>query len=285
MRANLIGADKRMPHEHDYPFVGVSINIDSDHPNEQNIHESYTESLYQARCIPFIIPLPRIDLKGSYPALADKAIERLDGLLLTGGDDVDAKRYDEENLSFNGDFSEERDLFEIELCKSAARRKKPILGICRGIQLLNVAMGGTLFQDIERQNAGKKPIMHYQKAPSYSCVHYIKIEPGSQISRALQLSDESCETIAAGEDGFLSIQVNSFHHQGVKDVAPGFKVSAFASDGIVEAIEPKDGSDLNLHAFTVGVQWHPERMWKHHKTAKNLFLKFADVCKNSFAPS
>lgn len=268
-----------MRYEHDYPFVGVSINIDADKPGEQNINEGYVESIYQAHCIPFIIPLPCINLKSSYPELADKAIEHLDGLLLTGGDDVDAKCYNEENLSFNGCFSEERDLFEIELCRSAARRKKPILGICRGIQLLNVAMGGTLFQDIKRQNAEKNHLMHYQKAPSYSCAHGIKIEPNSQISGALLFYDKTDETITADNDGFFSIRVNSFHHQGVKDIAPCFKVSAFANDGIVEAIEPKEETGLPMHSFTIGVQWHPERMWKHHKTAKNLFMSFAAACK------
>jgi putative glutamine amidotransferase len=269
-----------MRREHDYPFVGISINIDVSKPDEQNIDVCYVESIYQAHCIPFIIPLPCIDLKSSYPALADKTIERLDGLVLTGGDDVDAKCYNEENLSFNGSFFEERDLFEIELCRSAARQKKPILGICRGIQLLNTAMGGTLFQDIKRQNAEKELLMHYQKAPSYSCVHDIKIEPDSQISLALLSPEKTDEPVTADKDGFFTIRVNSFHHQGVKDIAPCFKISAFAGDGIIEAIEPKE-SGLPMHPFTIGVQWHPERMWKHHKTAKNLFINFADACKNS----
>jgi putative glutamine amidotransferase len=247
-----------------YPVIGVSANIDENKLDVQNIYSSYIGAIYHARLIPFLLPVPDITLRDSYAGLAREMVSRLSGLLLTGGDDVNAALYGEENFPFNGCFTEERDLFELELSRAAVAQKKPVLGICRGIQLLNVSMGGTLFQDIEKQNPEKTLLMHAQKCPSYSAVHDAIVEPGSQISRIL---------FAAPDGG--RVRVNSFHHQAVKDAAPGFAVSARATDGIIEAIEPK-GKDA--HPFTIGVQWHPERMWRHHEHAANLFAAFAEAC-------
>jgi len=252
----------------DRPLVGISVSVSVERAGEQYVYDNYIAAIYHAGCTPLIIPLPDIELKGSYDVLAERVVNSLDGLLLSGGCDIDARLYGEENFPFNGSFVEERDLFEIESCRSAARQKKPILGICRGEQVLNVAMGGTLFQDIGSQNAGRTMLMHVQKAPTYSCSHDVKLEPDSQIRR-----------IVLDESGASSIEVNSFHHQAVKAVAPClFKASAFASDGIIEAIEPA-GDDAS-HRFTIGVQWHPERMWRHHKTAEFLFARFAEACGN-----
>ena len=231
------------------PFVGVTANIDENKLDAQNIYSSYIGAVYHARLTPFVLPVPDISLRDSYAEIAKGMVSRLDGLLLTGGDDVDASLYGEENFPFNGCFTEERDLFEMALCREAVAQKKPVLGICRGIQLLNVSMGGTLFQDIAKQNPGKTLLMHAQKTPSYSAVHEAIVAPGSRVARAL--------SAAPGD----RIRVNSFHHQAVKDAAPGFTVSASATDGIIEAIEP---SGRDAHPFTVGVQWHPERMWRHH---------------------
>ncbi|MDR1019922.1 MAG: gamma-glutamyl-gamma-aminobutyrate hydrolase family protein [Synergistaceae bacterium] len=246
-----------------YPVVGITANIDEDKLDVQNIYSSYVNAIYHARLIPFTLPVPDITLRDSYADLAEGMVSRLSGLLLTGGDDVNATLYGEENFPFNGAFTEERDLFEMALCRAAVAQKKPVLGICRGIQLLNMSMGGTLFQDITKQNPGKALLMHAQKSPSYSAVHDAIVEPGSQVARILK-------TAPGGKVG-----VNSFHHQAVKDTAPGFVVSARASDGIIEAIEPK-GRDA--HPFTIGIQWHPERMWRHHEHAANLFAAFAEAC-------
>jgi putative glutamine amidotransferase len=248
-------------------FVGISVSVHVERAGEQYINDSYVEAVYHADCVPFIIAVPDAALKGSYEAIADKVTEGLGGLLLSGGCDVDARCYGEENLPFNGSFMEERDLFEIALCRSAVRRKKPIFGICRGEQVLNVAMGGTLYQDIERQNPDRTILMHNQKAPTHACSHSVKIEPDSLIRR-----------IMMEESGpILPIDVNSFHHQAVKTVAPGFKVTAAASDGIIEAIEPVSAENF-CHPFTIGLQWHPERMWKYHKSAARLFSAFAEAC-------
>jgi putative glutamine amidotransferase len=260
---------------HKYPVVGIGANVDDDSPGVQNIYDSYVDAVYSAGCLPFIIPLPDISIKNEYEAFARRAIECADGLLLSGGDDVDAQIYGEDNMPFNGSFSEERDLFETALVRTAAEMKKPVFGICRGVQLLNVAMGGTLYQDIERQNADKRVLMHRQKAPSYSAVHSAAIEKGSVLeSIVLETMTHADESRDSG--GRVRIAVNSFHHQAVKDVARGFRASAFAGDGIIEAIEPEPGNNT-AHPFTMGVQWHPERMFKYHAHARALFARFAET--------
>ncbi|MDR3280675.1 MAG: gamma-glutamyl-gamma-aminobutyrate hydrolase family protein [Synergistaceae bacterium] len=261
--------------EHSYPIVGIGANVDDDQPGVQNIYESYVEAVYSAGCLPLIIPLPNIKLKHMYESLAERAVGSLDAILLSGGDDVDAALYGEENMPYNGSFSEERDLFEIALARRAARMRKPVLGICRGVQILNVAMGGTLYQDIEHQSEGKRTLMHRQKAPSYSAVHKVKVRWGSRVASLLLDIDELEEKTNKSEDGFVTVDVNSFHHQAVKDVAPGFAATAFAPDGIIEAIEPASSGDM--HPFTLGVQWHPERMWKHHSHAERLFKQLAEA--------
>jgi putative glutamine amidotransferase len=250
-----------------YPRIGVSVNVDADRTSVQNINENYVAAIYDARGIPLVVPVPGIQLGKSYTALAQRVVEGLSGLLLTGGDDIDAARYGEENLCFNGGFVEERDLFEVELCKAAVGQKKPILGICRGAQLLNVAMGGTLYQDITRQHPGKTLLTHAQATPSHTGVHGVELTPGSQLA----------EILLPPETTGWRIRVNSFHHQSVKDAAPGFLIVATASDGIAEAIEPRGGGFAG-HPFSLGVQWHPERMYKHHESAQRLFLKFVEAC-------
>jgi putative glutamine amidotransferase len=164
-----------------------------------------------------------------------------------------------------GVFHEERDGFERALIRAALSRRKPVLGICRGIQILNAALGGTLFQDLETCRPGT--IMHRQKAPGYSPVHEVETAPGALLSRIL------------AEGNAAKIGVNSFHHQAVDRVAPGFVVSARAPDGLIEAIEPAPDRAWQGHPFTLGVQWHPERMVQRHAHAARLFAAFADACR------
>jgi len=176
----------------------------------------------------------------------EEALRGLDGLLLTGGDDVAPVRYGETAHSAVQEAEPGRDEFELALVTAARAQKLPIFAICRGIQVLNVACGGTLVQDIPSQVPGA--LAHSLPVPpnqSYSLAHEVWIDKDSLLSRLMRdrLADDTCE-------------VNSRHHQAVKDVAPGFKVSATAPDGIVEAIE--DPSTL----FCLGVQWHPENFWR-----------------------
>jgi putative glutamine amidotransferase len=175
------------------------------------------------------------------------ALEGVLGVLLSGGEDVSPERYSERPVAELGRVDAARDAFEIALVHEARRRQLPILGICRGIQTLNVACGGSLVQDIPTQVPTALP--HSFKVPEfqpYYLAHELWLEKDSLLERLMRerLSDaDACV-------------VNSRHHQAVKRVADGFVASATAPDGIIEAIEDPAG------AFCLGVQWHPENFWR-----------------------
>jgi putative glutamine amidotransferase len=177
----------------------------------------------------------------------DAALNDADGLLLTGGGDVAPSRYGEEPHPAVVNVSPERDEFEIELVREARRRGLPVFAICRGIQVLNVAFGGTLVQDIPSQidNA----LDHALTVPphrAFDYAHDVWLEDNSLLASLMQ------ERLSGSD----SCAVNSRHHQAVKTVAPGFRAVATAPDGIIEAIE-------DPHArFCLGVQWHPENFWR-----------------------
>ena len=177
----------------------------------------------------------------------DQVLKDVDGLLLTGGSDVAPGRYGEPQHATVTDVDSTRDEFEIGLVAEARRRHLPIFGICRGIQLLNVACGGSLVQDIASEIPGA--LQHNFSVPpheSYLLAHELWLDKGSLLERLMRerLSDsETCE-------------VNSRHHQALKRIAAGFRVCATAPDGVVEAIEDP------AEPFCLGVQWHPENFWR-----------------------
>jgi putative glutamine amidotransferase len=177
----------------------------------------------------------------------DHALAGVDGLLLTGGDDVEPERYGEEAHATVTEIDAARDAFEIGLVEAARRQGLPVFAICRGIQVLNVAAGGTLIQDIPTQVAGA--LEHRLKVPPhqpYALAHEVWLERDSLLSSLMRerLNDAD------------SVEVNSRHHQSVKDVAAGFRVTATAPDGVIEAIEDATAP------FCLGVQWHPENFWR-----------------------
>jgi putative glutamine amidotransferase len=177
----------------------------------------------------------------------DAALDGVDGLLLTGGDDVAPARYGEAPHPATKDAEAGRDEFEIALVKAARARQLPLFAICRGIQVLNVACGGTLVQDIPSEIHGA--LNHSLDVPlheSYALAHEVWLEKSSLLSKLL--SDRL--------NGSDECEVNSRHHQAVKDVARGFTVSATAPDGVIEAIEDPSAR------FCLGVQWHPENFWR-----------------------
>ena len=184
-------------------------------------------------------------LDPSMPVL--EALKDIDGLLLTGGGDIAPERYGETPHPSVLDVDLERDRFELELVAEARQRDLPIFAICRGIQVLNVGGGGTLIQDIPTGLSG--PLDHNLTVPPhqpFSRAHEVWVERDSLLGTLLKerLSDaDACD-------------VNSRHHQSIKDVAPGFRVSATAPDGVVEAIEDPQAT------FCLGVQWHPENFWR-----------------------
>ena len=165
----------------------------------------------------------------------------LDGLLLSGGSDLDPCYYGEEAVPELGATVPERDGFEMNLVEHALRSRMPIFGICRGMQVLNVALGGTLYQDLPSQMDHSVLLGHRQETPKWQPTHEVDVDAGSQV---------------AGIMGTGELKVNSYHHQAVKDLASGLAAVAQAPDGVVEAVEWGDLSQRWL----VGVQWHAEAM-------------------------
>jgi len=178
-------------------------------------------------------------------------LDRLDGLLLSGGPDIHPRFYGEQPLPGLGEIDEDLDRMELEIAGVAFQRDLPILAICRGIQVLNVSRGGTLYQDIRSQV--QESINHTQPADKGTNTHSISIEAKTFLHRIFKKKE---------------IWVNGKHHQAIKDLAPGLIVSAKASDGIIEAVEHPEKK------FVMGVQWHPEGTWRDDPFSKKLFRAF-----------
>ena len=193
----------------------------------------------------------------------DAALEGVDGLLLTGGEDVSPARYGETPHETVVDVEHARDEFEIAIARAARGRQLPIFAICRGIQVLNVAFGGTLVQDIPSQIPGA--LQHSLKVPPnepYTLAHEVWVEKDTVLSTLM------CERLTDAE----VCDVNSRHHQAVKDVAQGFKIAATAPDGVIEAIEDPSAR------FCLGVQWHPENFWRTGEF-RSLFEGFIEATR------
>jgi len=178
------------------------------------------------------------------------------GLLLSGGVDLDPYFFGQEPRPGTGEITPERDAFELELVRRFLAADRPVLGICRGIQVLNVACDGDLYQDLSELN--RPLVQHAQKAPKWYGGHRLEIEPDSRLAALYPNS---------------AVRVNSFHHQAVKRVAAGFKVAARTFDGVIEAIESEE------HFFAVGVQWHPEVMWPQDPSQLKLFQELVACCE------
>lgn len=234
------------------PLIGISCSYDQQE-GRFFLAEAYVNAVTGAGGVPVILP----SIQGT--TSANILIQNIAGLLLAGGGDVDPAYFDEEPAPGLGEITPERDRFEIMMVKAALRKKIPVLGICRGIQVLNIACGGTVIQHIPAEI--KKPLKHSQKAPRWYPTHKVFLEKSSLLSGI-------CDT------GYMN--VNSFHHQAVKDPAPGFKVTGQSSDGIIESIEnPK-------HPFMIAVQWHPECMIKNDSNSRKLFKAFIKAAAKKF---
>jgi putative glutamine amidotransferase len=189
-----------------------------------------------------------------------KVLSEIDGLLLTGGGDIDPVLYGDERHATVEDAEPGRDEFEIDLARRAMAADVPLLAICRGAQVLNVAAGGTLVQDIP--SAIASDLSHSIVEPRSAEAHAVHVAPGSRLERALGGSVDAAHTC----------RVNSRHHQSVGRVGSGLVTSATAPDGIVEAIEKADSE------FCVGVQWHPENFWRTGEFAP-LFSSFVSAAR------
>jgi putative glutamine amidotransferase len=213
----------------------------------------YSTALAASGGLPVIIPL-------GLPTEALRALfERLDGILFAGGVDVAPAEYGETPHPALGKVDAARDATELTLARWAAAADLPTLGICRGIQLINVAAGGSLFQDLAAQvPAAGRHTHKVAETPWERPTHRVRVQEGSRLA----------QIAGAGE-----LMVNSFHHQAVKGTAAGFAAVAWADDGVIEGIE-----DANRR-FAVGVQWHPEGMFQTDAAARRLFAVFVAACR------
>ncbi len=182
------------------------------------------------------------------------------GLLLTGGVDIDPALYGEERHPTVTAIEPERDKFEFALLRAARGARLPVFGICRGVQVMNVAFGGTLVQDIDSEAAGI--LQHTVAMPPCAIAHEVWVSQGSRLWTLMQ------EKLVDADTG----SVNSRHHQAIKHLAAGFEVTATAPDGVIEAIECPDA------LFCLGVQWHPENFWRTGEF-RPLFEGFIEACR------
>lgn len=218
------------------PFIGINCDLQEEKPRRLSLYCEYYEAVKMAGGIPILLaPLEEVkDIEG--------LLNRLDGLILSGGDDIWPERYGQTRHARTNLVSKERDTFDFQLARQALDMDIPVLGICHGIQLINVVMGGTLIQDI----------------PSHSKVtHKVTVERGTHLYEFLKTD---------------VLMVNSSHHQAIDRLGEGLKVSATAEDGIVEAVEG------TRHSLVMGVQWHPERMLED-STQRRLFTAFLEEVK------
>jgi putative glutamine amidotransferase len=219
------------------------------------IRDTYTGAVRAADGLPIILPIGDDD-----PEMIDGYLSAVDGLLFTGGEDIAPAYYGEARDERCQEPDPERDLFEIHLARAGLDRKVPMLGICRGLQVLNVAAGGTLYQDIACR-PGTARYHSASLADRGRLMHGVRLVPGTRL-RAIM--------------GVVESEVTSTHHQFVKDLAPGFVVGAASvEDGIVEGIEHPG------HAFTVAVQWHPERTYGADPTHLALFAALVAVARDT----
>jgi len=232
------------------PVVGITIG-DGSRPGFHAMREDYVRSVEQSGAVPVVLPPVRAE---DVAALLD----RLDGVLLSGGVDVDPVLFGQAPHPKLGEVNRRRDDFELALTREALQRDLPILAICRGHQVLNVATGGTLIQDIASIVAGG--VAHDARGPRWRRVHRVDLAPASRLREIL------------GRD---MISVNSFHHQAVDRLGEGLVVSARSpEDGIVEGLE------MPTRRFVVGVQWHPESFRGRPDSFQPLFDAHAEACRN-----
>jgi putative glutamine amidotransferase len=190
---------------------------------------------------------------------APPSVDGLDGILFTGGGDVDPKHYGEARHAKTNDPDAARDAYELELARLALARDTPLLAVCRGLQVVNVAAGGTLIQDIASQV--NQSLEHQVDSPAFAIAHEVWVTPGSVLSRVMEEQIEGDV-----------LQVNSRHHQAVERTASGFSVAATAPDGVVEAIERPSSR------FCLAVQWHPENFWRTGEF-RSLFEEFVKAAE------
>ena len=230
------------------PIIGLTCGLDYE-AETCWLRYYYQEVVADIGGVPLILPPMAND------AIREKMFNLVDAVIFTGGNDVDPHFFGQLPQVGIGKIDPARDSWEIWLAKTCWQAKKPMLGICRGMQVMNICLGGTIYQDIHRQR--ENTMEHMQKAPKWYNSHSINV------------TNPMLAEIIGGERRW----VNSFHHQAIDKVADDFEVAATAPDGVVEAIVGKN------HPFAIGVQWHPECAWQQQDMSYGLFeslVKAAD---------
>jgi putative glutamine amidotransferase len=227
------------------PLIGIPTSKRGEPPPSTRLGQdrSYIEAVQAAGGIPVLLPIDQD------PQRSQELLHRLDGLLLPGGGDVDPQYYGQQPRTTLRSVDAERDAFELALSRMALERGIPLLAICRGLQVLNVALGGTLHQHLEAFPG--TPLSHDNPLDS-PARHPVEVSPDSLLAKLL---------------GAGSHRVNSHHHQAIDRLAQGLRVTARAPDGVIEAVE------VQRHPFALAVQWHPERMEGMHA----LFARLTQV--------
>ena len=240
------------------PLIGLTCFSTSSPDWAQNAPWLYMDAVFRdyprgvefAGGIPVLIPVLK------HPEMTTAVLGRIDGLVLTGGRDICPRFFGEEPRVGIREMNYDRDAMELELTRGAEKLGIPILGICRGIQLICVAFGGTMYQDIYSQMSGC--LDHNQKASKRTNTHTVKVIEGSRLYEIVKSE---------------VVWVNSNHHQAIKDMPQGFVTSATASDGIVEAIERPD------NPFLVGIQWHAEGTWVYDEASRKIFTALVESAR------
>jgi putative glutamine amidotransferase len=237
------------------PLIGCGTyrkTVDQDPPIEvYGLMPSYVKAVLAVGGLPVLVPL----------ALSDEdlqaLLERLDGILLPGGGDMVPSYYGgDENDPLVRGVDRVRDEFELILIRHALKTEKPLFAICRGLQVFNVALGGSLWEDIRSQVPGAMRHDYFDSGQRDHLAHDVTVRPGSLLHNIL---------------GADSVRVNSLHHQGIRTLASGLKASAVAPDNLIEAVEIED------HPFALGVQWHPENILQTEPRMTLLFRRFVDT--------
>ena len=215
------------------PMIGITTNrhVDAAGAGSYQLAEAYVQAVLTAGGVPVLLS------SATPPDESDALMSGLSGVLLSGGGDVEPSLYGETDRDQAYDMDPQRDAFEMALLQACLRLSKPVLGICRGMQVMNVALGGTLWGDVLTEMPGASRHDFHNGHTRDFLAHGARITAGSRLSRIL---------------GEREVQVNSLHHQGVRRVAPSLRAVAFVPDGLVEGVE------LDGHPFALGVQWHPE---------------------------
>jgi len=219
-----------------FPRIGISAVVRQwDGADRTGVNVAYVHAVLAAGGVPLLLS----PVMG--PSLVGRALDGVDGLVLTGGEDLDPTWFGAQPSPYLSPPSRERDLFELALFAVARQRELPILGICRGIQLINVAMGGSLYQDLPSERP--RMVEHRPDGARDTRSHRIRLEPGSRAAEAL---------------GGISFTVNSSHHQAIRDLAPGLLATGWTEDAVIEAAETPTGAGA---PWLLAVQWHPEEMY------------------------